>query len=188
MKSRAILFACEISLSRDKTNARRLRRSAESRVRKRRDGHVKLAGQPAQDGFQFKHDVLIKIGRRGVHGRHGVFHQQDSICLRLADPPIQLVIALAQGLKELLGLNYRGSSHQRTPHIGRRSSSLGLWMLRHARSCRWNNKKLPILHAAHGKTGGLQNHTFRYRALRIVTSLSKQWPWAGVLTNSKKKA
>jgi hypothetical protein len=53
-----------------------------------------------------------------MHGRHGIFHQEDSILLGLADPAVQLVIALAQRLKKLFGLNYRGSSRHRAPLIG----------------------------------------------------------------------
>jgi len=89
----------------------------ESRVRQRRDGHVQFAGQGVQNGFQFTQHVLVKISRRSVHGRHGIFHQQDSIFLGLTDPPIQLVVALAQRLKKLVGLNYGGSSRHRTPLI-----------------------------------------------------------------------
>lgn len=78
---------------------------------------IKLAREPAQNRFQFKHVVQIQIQKRigGLHGRIRVFNKQACVCLRLGKPRIQLVATLAERLEKTFRGDYWRNLRQRAP-------------------------------------------------------------------------
>ena len=44
----------------------------------------------------------------GLHGGRRVFQKETSVRVRFADPQIQLIVTLSEGIEKLRGFNYRG--------------------------------------------------------------------------------